>query len=98
MAVNMDAITTMPRTQRQRSPEMIAILDLIEARFNVGGITWLAQQLGTSKQAVSRWERVPIERVSEVSQITGIPRAQIRPDKPHIFPPLPHRRRVGVGK
>jgi hypothetical protein len=51
-----------------------------------GGITWIAQAVRASKQAVSRWYQVPVERVSAISEATGIPRYKIRPDKPDLFP------------
>lgn len=64
-----------------------------------GGISWLARKLGIKKQAISRWRRVPVDRVPVISKLTGIPRYKIRPDKPDIFPhesvgaPLSRRQR-----
>ena len=40
----------------------------------------LAAALGITPGAVSQWDRVPIERVADVSRITGIPREDLRPD------------------
>lgn len=40
----------------------------------------LARRLGITRHAVYQWRRVPIERVAEVSRITGIPRSELRPD------------------
>jgi DNA-binding transcriptional regulator YdaS (Cro superfamily) len=40
----------------------------------------LAKELGMTRSAVHQWERVPAERVVEVSRITGIPREALRPD------------------
>lgn len=40
----------------------------------------LASALGITPGAISQWDRVPIERVAEVEQLTGIPRKQLRPD------------------
>jgi DNA-binding transcriptional regulator YdaS (Cro superfamily) len=38
--------------------------------------------LGVNKSTVLRWEAngVPAERVVEIERVTGIPRAQLRPD------------------
>lgn len=51
------------------------------------------------KQAVSRWDRVPVNRVREVSAITGIPAYEIRPDifeRPIIVRvPAPKSRKTG---
>lgn len=48
----------------------------------VGSISELARRLGVSKQAISMWgvRDIPIERVADVERITGIPRAELRPD------------------
>jgi DNA-binding transcriptional regulator YdaS (Cro superfamily) len=45
-----------------------------------GGVSALAHALSIERQAVSKWTRVPLERVVKVSKITGIPREKIRPD------------------
>lgn len=45
-----------------------------------GGVVALSKSLGLSRGAVSQWSKVPIERVSEVSRLTGIPREHLRPD------------------
>jgi DNA-binding transcriptional regulator YdaS (Cro superfamily) len=50
----------------------------------------LATALGINRQAVSKWDRVPAERVMEVEAVTGIPRSVIRPD---IYPPERERKR-----
>lgn len=48
--------------------------------FKVKTITELAKELGIEPASVSGWRRIPAERVSEVSRITGVPRAELRPD------------------
>ncbi|HEY2242601.1 MAG TPA: YdaS family helix-turn-helix protein [Xanthobacteraceae bacterium] len=45
-----------------------------------GSLTRFAQQLGVSPQAINQWEIVPLSRVPQVEQVTGIPRHELRPD------------------
>ncbi|MDC7784810.1 Cro/CI family transcriptional regulator [Rhodoplanes sp. TEM] len=40
----------------------------------------VAKALGIGRQAVYQWRRVPPERVLTVSEVTGLPPHQIRPD------------------
>lgn len=40
----------------------------------------LAKEIGITRGAVAQWDRVPAERVGEVSRITGIPIHVLRPD------------------
>jgi len=42
----------------------------------------LASAMGVDKGTVTRWGkgRIPAERVIEVERVTGIPRADLRPD------------------
>ena len=44
----------------------------------------IAVALGISPAAVGQWRRVPAERVIAVEAITGISRAELRPD---LYPP-----------
>lgn len=45
-----------------------------------GGRAALAESLGISPPAISQWERIPAERVGQVSRVTGMSPAEIRPD------------------
>lgn len=40
----------------------------------------LAKALNCRPSAISQWRRVPIDRVTEVERLTGIPRHELRPD------------------
>ncbi|WP_299482008.1 YdaS family helix-turn-helix protein [uncultured Roseibium sp.] len=46
------------------------------------GPSSLSRKLGghPTPQAISQWNRVPAERVPEISNVTGVPRHVIRPD------------------
>ena len=39
----------------------------------------IAAMLGITKQAVTRWQDVPLKYVSALSEATGIPKADLRP-------------------
>jgi len=45
-----------------------------------GGPTALARVLGIKLPSLYSWRRIPAERVRRVSEITGIPRHELRPD------------------
>jgi DNA-binding transcriptional regulator YdaS (Cro superfamily) len=45
-----------------------------------GGPTALARALGIKSPSIHSWSQVPANRVTEVSDITGIPPHEIRPD------------------
>lgn len=40
----------------------------------------LAALLGVARQAVYQWSKIPAERVADIERLTGIPRAELRPD------------------
>jgi len=47
----------------------------------------LAADLGITPQAISQWEKVPLNRVLDVERVTGIPRSELRPDFFSDLPP-----------
>jgi DNA-binding transcriptional regulator YdaS (Cro superfamily) len=53
-----------------------------------GGPTALARALDIKSPSIHGWTRVPAERVLRVSEITGIPPHEIRPD---VFAPPPNQ-------
>lgn len=64
-------------TQQQRR-HASAALALAIAR--AGGVTALAKELEITPAAVSQWEVCPIARVRAVERLTGVSRAELRPD------------------
>lgn len=53
---------------------------LDEAIRAAGGVTELARRIGIAQPSVSKWDRVPAERVVSVEHATGVSRARLRPD------------------
>jgi DNA-binding transcriptional regulator YdaS (Cro superfamily) len=49
-------------------------------RAERGLLAKVARDIGITRGAVAKWDRVPAERVAEVERATGIPRHQLRPD------------------
>lgn len=45
-----------------------------------GGPKALAHRIGTSRQAVAKWDRVPAHWVRLLEELTGVPAEKIRPD------------------
>lgn len=61
------------------------------AKSAAGGPSALARALTESgavisSQAISKWDRVPAERVLEVERLTGVSRYELRPD---VYGPAP---------
>jgi DNA-binding transcriptional regulator YdaS (Cro superfamily) len=56
----------------------------------------LAQTLGITHGAVSQWKDVPLERVHDVADATGIPPHVLRPDRPQLFPTPPKQEAANV--
>lgn len=52
-----------------------------EAKAKADGPSKLARALGgITPQAVSSWDKIPMKRVYQVAEITGIPAHVLRPD------------------
>lgn len=45
-----------------------------------GGQSTLARKLGISQQSIQQWVVVPLKRVKQVSEITGVPREELAPE------------------
>jgi DNA-binding transcriptional regulator YdaS (Cro superfamily) len=45
-----------------------------------GSVKALADVAGVRPQAVSQWDRIPVERAVRISDALGIPRHVLRPD------------------
>ena len=43
-------------------------------------IAALARKLGISQQSIQQWVVVPLKRVKQVSEITGVPREELAPE------------------
>jgi hypothetical protein len=53
---------------------------LIEVFASFGSATKLAAHLGISRSAVGQWQIVPLRYLREISRVTNIPKAKLRPD------------------
>lgn len=54
-----------------------------------GGPVALSRALGCSPQAISRWRRIPAERVLAVAEAAGMNPSDLRPD---LYPPAKGRK------
>ena len=67
----------MPRKKRTKSKIAKGLMQIRESK---GLQSKLARFLGVTRQAISGWPVVPIDRLREVEKFTGIPREALRPD------------------
>lgn len=67
----MDDLTELARQARNRAIE------------RAGGQAALARELNITRSAVHHWDVVPSHQAGRVSQLTGIPLHELRPD---VFP------------
>jgi len=57
------------------------MLDIIrKAADRIGGVPRLADRIGVTRQAIYQWREIPAERVREIATLTGVARADLRPD------------------
>mgnify|MGYP002612734003 FL=1 len=59
---------------------MSAKTALKKAIKKAGGQGALARKLGISQQSIQQWVVVPLKRVKQVSEITGVPREELAPE------------------
>jgi len=64
-------------------------MEKLLAYFNEerGRRSFLADALGIAPSSISMWDRVPTDRVRDISRATGIPAAELRPDLAELFSP-----------
>ena len=59
---------------------MSAKTALKKAIKKAGGQSALARKLGISQQSIQQWVVVPLKRVKQDSEITGVPREELAPE------------------
>lgn len=64
-----------PKLLRERGEALSEILN------RRGMVTYLAGELGISRQAVAQWYAVPEQHIQAVSKLLGIPQYVLRMDK-----------------
>lgn len=62
-------------SDNEQKTGMSAVRDQVES------LAWLAEKLGVTRGALTHWaDKIPAERVREVSRLTGLPPSVLRPD------------------
>jgi DNA-binding transcriptional regulator YdaS (Cro superfamily) len=57
------------------------MLDIIRtAADRIGGVPRLAERIGVTRQAIYQWREIPVERIADIAAVTGVSRAELRPD------------------
>ncbi len=64
----LEIILQMPRiyVYRKRRNRLLA-----KALYQVGGLTALAKRLGVSRQAIQKWDSVPVTRLPQIRKIAN---------------------------
>ena len=70
----------MPRVPKRKRDKIKTSAGLKEIRERKGLQSALARHIGVTRQAISDWPVVPIDRLKEVEKFTGISREKLRPD------------------
>lgn len=70
----------MPRVPKRKRDKIKTSPGLKEIRERKGLQSALARELGVTRQAISDWPVVPIDRLKDVEKFTGISREKLRPD------------------
>lgn len=52
-------------------------IELLKAKTNITG---LARDLGITRIAIYKWQKIPAKWLIEIEERTGIPRQELRPD------------------
>lgn len=60
-------------------------MDMTKLFEKAGGVTKLARALGRNHATLLGWTRVPDRHLIRVSEITGVPTAELRPDLAQAF-------------
>jgi len=60
--------------KRNRTPTLEQVLQ------HYGHVNAMSRAFGLSRQAISRWDRVPMKHLARISAETGIPRQILRPE------------------
>ncbi len=63
-----------------RARGLQAAIDATGSNEKPGTVSSLAKVLKISRQAVSQWDAIPLERVLDVEEKTKVPRQELRPD------------------
>lgn len=62
-------------SDNEQKTGMVAVRDQVES------LAWLAEKLGVTRGALTHWtDKIPAERVGEVSRFTGLAPNVLRPD------------------
>jgi len=70
-----------------------------EVIAKAGGMRALGRALGINYQAIQSWKKIPAERISAISAITGLSPEELRPDLFKIFAaPRHHPETTGTKK
>lgn len=61
----------------------------VAAVQKAGGGAALARLINVSRSAITHWDLIPVERIADVAQATGMAAAELRPDLAHLLSTRP---------